>query len=220
VEINQKPMKQIHTLYLLRHGESVANAGDDFSSIPDYIVPMTVKGHEQAREAGCALLSFQSEPLTFLASPYQRTEETLNGVLSQIPASMILEKKMDVRLREQEYGDFEKTGDYQQLRALRSEPNHCNFYHRFYNGESGCDVALRLQSLWQDLTLNPPLGSALVIISHSYSIRCLLLILLGWSPEYFNGTAKIPNAKWITLKREHHTKPWQLLTEIPLRKKK
>lgn len=49
-------------IFLIRHGESVSNAGENFiSRIPDHLVPLTEKGKAQARENGEWLLSYCKE---------------------------------------------------------------------------------------------------------------------------------------------------------------
>ena len=47
-------------IFLIRHGESVSNAGENFiSRIPDHLVPLTEKGKEVAKRIGDIAIEIQ-----------------------------------------------------------------------------------------------------------------------------------------------------------------
>ena len=70
-------------IFLIRHGESVANIGDNYiKRIPDHLVTLTERGKEQARENGEWLAGYCRENRIDLSnariwrSPYHRTRQT------------------------------------------------------------------------------------------------------------------------------------------------
>jgi probable phosphoglycerate mutase len=71
----------ITRIILVRHGESVANAG---GIPPDHITnPLTESGHAQAQAFAD---SFPGTPTLFLYSPYLRTQQTAEPMLQRFPS--------------------------------------------------------------------------------------------------------------------------------------
>ena len=66
-------------IFLIRHGESVANVGDNLERLPDHLVELTENGKRQAYEAGKWLKDYCDEKGVDLTrariwrSPYRRT---------------------------------------------------------------------------------------------------------------------------------------------------
>lgn len=67
------------------------------------------------------------------------------------------------------------------------------FWYRFATGESGADVYDRIKSWWMEsiLTVNERPGydpvDAIVVITHSLSMRFVLMQLFNWSPTTFHS---------------------------------
>ncbi len=78
VQTSSSPITRV---LLVRHGQSLANAG----GIPeDHITnPLTELGHEQARSFA---ESFASEPTLFLVSPFARARQTSEPLVQRFPA--------------------------------------------------------------------------------------------------------------------------------------
>ena len=68
-------------LYLVRHGESLANAGHRTSDPAQ--IALTERGHRQAENIVPLLLA--AEPTLIVTSSYLRTKETSQPLLNQIP---------------------------------------------------------------------------------------------------------------------------------------
>jgi len=70
---------------------------------PDHKLELTELGHQQAKEAGYQLkdLLNEGESLRFYVSPYTRTRQTLQGILTALDWKGNVETYEEPRLREQ-----------------------------------------------------------------------------------------------------------------------
>lgn len=69
---------------MIRHGESEGNCDKSVNCYtPNHKIPLTAAGREQAFAAGVKLHDYvhEGESVCFFTSPYQRTRETLQGIL-------------------------------------------------------------------------------------------------------------------------------------------
>ena len=69
----------LHTLYLIRHGESTANVGGP--AVPDKQVVLTERGHEQAQGLSQRLSHVHSSAV--YTSELQRTQQTAAPLCEQ-----------------------------------------------------------------------------------------------------------------------------------------
>lgn len=100
-------------IILVRHAESRGNVDDEtYTNLPDPAVPLTTKGHEQARQAGVRIRNMlnaggQPYQVYFYTSPYTRTVQTYEGIAAAFDPASILGAQEDVQLREQDFGNFQ-----------------------------------------------------------------------------------------------------------------
>src|SRR5205085_1072694 len=124
----------------------------------DVDVPLSTLGEEQARAAGrwFAALPRNERPEIILSSPYVRAKQTAalickEGALAGGPARTIV----DERLREREFGIFDRLTTAGIRHKFPEEAAHRRwlgkFYHRPPGGESWADVVLRVRSFVNDL---------------------------------------------------------------------
>src|SRR5512141_1047072 len=71
---------QMKEVWLIRHGESEANAGL-VTSMPE-LIPLTEKGHRQAVKVSTIILA---TPALIVFSPYLRTQQTARPTLERFP---------------------------------------------------------------------------------------------------------------------------------------
>lgn len=93
-------MTPTHEIYLLRHGESTANAQGLFTGVLN--PPLTERGRVEAREAGLLLQAAGVRPAVIFASTLARTIDTariVKGVLGDDA-----DIRIDWRLNERNYG--------------------------------------------------------------------------------------------------------------------
>lgn len=138
-------------LLLVRHGESEANVNREvYSNTPDWKIPLTQLGREQAFDCGRRLRKIiQDEKLYIYYSPYARTRQTLDEIRRSFDESQIQGEREDERLREQEMGNYQPMADMDRTWASRNEFG--RLYYRFPLGESGADVGDRVSGFFDSL---------------------------------------------------------------------
>ncbi|MET0862124.1 MAG: histidine phosphatase family protein [Microbacterium sp.] len=184
-------------MWLVRHGESVANAAatraelEGLDVIPielrDADVPLSETGKEQAEALGTWLDAHRHAIDVYWASPYVRARQTLALALGdEASATTVI---VDERLRDRELGVLDlltrrgvehlQPGEGERRRRLGK------FYHRPPGGESWADVALRLRSFLRDATEAAPDSPAtsVLVVAHDAVVMLLLYLLLPLEEE-------------------------------------
>ena len=175
-------------LWLVRHGQSQGNvardAADEAGSpvididMRDVDVPLSTLGKEQAQAAGrwFAALPPEQRPEIILASPYVRAKQTAEiicseGALAGGPEHTIL----DERLREREFGIFDRLTTLGIRERFPEEAAHRRrlgkFYHRPPGGESWADVILRLRSMLNTINLHY-CDRRVLVVCHQVVVFC------------------------------------------------
>jgi len=163
-------------IFLIRHGESIANLDrKHYNNLPGHKIPLTEKGKRQAIQCGNKLKKkLASKNIFFYLSPYLRTKQTFEAILSQLGKVNYIVRQ-EPRIREQDFRnprdqfiDFTQDPDYAKMGS---------FYYRFPNGECGADVYDRISSFFYTLHRNflkPDYPENVVIITHGMSMICFL----------------------------------------------
>jgi broad specificity phosphatase PhoE len=180
-------------LWLVRHGQSQGNVARDAAQeagqheididVRDVDVPLSALGEKQAQAAGrwFAALSVDERPEIVLASPYVRARQTAEiickqGALAGGPARPIL----DERLREREFGIFDRLTTMGIRERFPDEAAHRRrlgkFYHRPPGGESWADVILRLRSMLNTINLHY-CDRRVLVVCHQVVVLCFRYIL-------------------------------------------
>jgi len=180
-------------LWLVRHGQSQGNVAREAADeaglheidieMRDVDVPLSELGLKQAEAAGrwFASLPPAERPEVILASPYVRARQTAElickaGALSGGPAKSII----DERLREREFGIFDRLTTIGIRAKFPEEAAHRNrlgkFYHRPPGGESWADVILRLRSMMNTINLHY-CDRRVVVVCHQVVVLCMRYIL-------------------------------------------
>jgi broad specificity phosphatase PhoE len=197
--LNQKRQRLPHLVILLRHGESEGNADHTlWRTKPDNLISLTALGVEQSKQAGQKLeqlfRSMDDAPhkirrVHIHVSPYERTLQTAKAC-RQYFEHLVVRTAPESRIREQEFGNY-SVKDSHQIREQQKQVG--RFWFRFPTGESGADVYDRIKSWWIEsiLTVNERIGydrvDAVVVITHSLTMRFVLMQLYNWSPFTFNS---------------------------------
>jgi broad specificity phosphatase PhoE len=182
---------------LVRHGESDANIGAvDPRHAGDHTVGLSARGHEQAAAAGRSLgASFLQDALVYL-SPYRRTRETLEAMLTGAGVARDgLRVYEDPRLREVEHG-YDPVEPQEALRKT-----HGWFYYRFKGGESPADCYDRTSGFLETLMRQADRKQAerVLIVTHGLTIRCFVMRFLHLRVEDFDRLENPDNCATITL---------------------
>ena len=197
-------------IVLVRHGESQGNLDDAiYETVPDHALTLTPTGTEQVTETGRRLRAyFGDEPITMYASPYVRTRQTVEALGLGVRSEDV---RIEPRLREQDWANFQDPADIAEQKRRRNEYGH--FYYRFTHGESGSDVYDRvstfLESLWRYIEAvpstagRPPMsGHNVVIVTHGLTMRLFCMRWFHWSVEYFESLENPVNGGHVVLLRQ------------------
>ena len=166
------------TLYLSRHGQTVANEQHRFSGKRD--TPLTELGLRQVHDVGRIMVRAVGKrpALDFISSPLARacrTMEVVRGQLGLPPDGFAT----DARLQEIDLGDWDQLTD-DEARALDpvkfTERGNDKWHVRVPNGENYEEVAARASDWVQSLTADT------FAVSHGAVIRILRGLFggLGW----------------------------------------
>ncbi len=162
-------------LYLIRHGETDWNKVRRLQGQSD--IPLNDFGRKLALETAPALADIPFD--LAITSPLLRARQTAELVL----AGRDIPLREDPRLMELAFGEYE---------GLVCKGEHFNIpdpdFHYFYDapdkyrpprgGESFFDLAARLRSFLDDLTADPALRDATILVSTHGGATCMLLTLL------------------------------------------
>jgi broad specificity phosphatase PhoE len=180
-------------MWLVRHGQSQGNVARDAADaaghheigidLRDVDVPLSDLGYRQAQAAGrwFASLPEDERPEVILSSPYIRARQTAEaickaGALAAGPGRTII----DERLREREFGIFDRLTTLGIRDKYPGEADHRSrlgkFYHRPPGGESWADVILRLRSALNTINLHY-CNRRVLIVCHQVVVLCMRYIL-------------------------------------------
>ena len=190
-------------IILIRHAQSEGNKNREIHQmIPDHRVKLTEEGKRQAEEAGRRLRSMlkPDDNIQFFTSPYRRTRETTEGILSSLTASdaehgpspfprNTIKVFEEPRLREQDFGNFQPCSDEME-RMWQERADYGHFFYRIPNGESAADAYDRVsgfnESLWRNFS-EPDFPSVCVLVTHGLMSRVFLMkwyVCLLLSPSF------------------------------------
>jgi broad specificity phosphatase PhoE len=213
-------------LWLVRHGESVANVaslaaesrGLEVIQVEhrDADVPLSATGEEQARALGDWLAEniTNAAPSAVWASPYLRAQQTVAIAMQR--AGLDLPIRIDERLRDRELGILDLLTP-QGVEARYPEEAERRrwlgkFYYRPPGGESWADVALRLRSFLRDVDLYDD-GGTVLTAAHDAVIMLFLYVCNGLTEKELLGFARdhiVANASVTKLTRPAGVGRWSL----------
>ena len=207
----------IHQLYnshfqtlLMRHAESIEDIDNAIYELtPDHAIGLTLEGRSQSTQAASEISTRIGDvrSLSIFFSPTRRAEETVEIITEHIYSfyhwSVDVKCCSDDRLLKQDWGSVNDANREEQLRR-RYETGALNY--KFPDGESGWDVATRMQSFIIDQIASPSHPSNIsLVVTHGFQVRIALMILLGWSESEFEQYAQPPNC-YIADVRAHNNK--------------
>ncbi|QIG38723.1 histidine phosphatase family protein [Microbacterium sp. 4R-513] len=210
-------------LWLVRHGESVANIAatraerEGLERIPidirDADVPLSPTGREQAQALSTWWAANRDAVDVCWVSPYRRARETLaiaRGDDDDHAAAIV-----DERLRDRELGilDLLTRRGVEHLHPEEADRRRHlgKFYHRPPGGESWADVALRLRSFLRDEL--PRCEGGGLIVAHDAVVMILLYLLLPLEEAElldFAASHTVLNASVTQLTRDDESGGWRL----------
>jgi len=198
VSLEHRPNRII----LVRHGESEGNLDDTiYERVPDHRIGLSAKGFEQARLTGALIREvLGSESVEVYVSPYVRARQTLEALTLPVAERDV---RVEPRLREQDWANFQDPADIAEQKALRDLYGH--FYYRFTHGESGSDVYDRVSTFLESMHRNfetPEAPRNVVIVTHGLTMRLFCMRWFHWTVEYFESLHNPENGQSVMLVRQ------------------
>jgi broad specificity phosphatase PhoE len=213
-------------LWLVRHGESVANVAADAAEragaeviaveFRDADVPLSRIGLEQAAALGrwLATVPKAESPAAVWVSPYLRARQTAEIALATAERS--IPARVDERLRDRELGvldlhtslgvDVRFAAEAARRRWLGK------FYYRPPGGESWADVALRVRSVLHEMDATID-GQSVLVVAHDALVMLFLYVCLELDERRLLDFAvdhTVPNASVTRFTRSGPGGGWQL----------
>ncbi|KAL7927776.1 histidine phosphatase superfamily [Trichoderma austrokoningii] len=213
-------MAKPRLIILIRHAQSEGNKNRDIhQTIPDHRVKLTQDGRAQAREAGRRLrkLLRPDDTLHFFTSPYRRTRETTEGILSTLTSDdpepspyrrSSIKVYEEPRLREQDFGNFQPcSAEMERMWQERADYGH--FFYRIPNGESAADAYDRVsgfnESLWRQFG-EDDFASVCVLVTHGLMSRVFLMKWYHFSVEYFEDLRNVNHCEFLIMRKQDNGK--------------
>eukprot|EP01113_Clastostelium_recurvatum_P037018 TRINITY_DN5370_c0_g1_i1.p1 TRINITY_DN5370_c0_g1~~TRINITY_DN5370_c0_g1_i1.p1 ORF type:complete len:583 (+),score=91.49 TRINITY_DN5370_c0_g1_i1:29-1777(+) len=174
IDVQQTRPKWPKRLVIVRHGQSEQNAAldlmqpdiDTLAGVRDADIRLTEIGEWQAQQCGRYLATTPQFDVCF-TSPYTRTIQTAEHIISQLPYKLKLHKEN--WLREKEFGHLhgltpaQVKAKFPQEYEIRVRDG--RYWYRFPGGENYCDVELRLHCFLEKLSRDYA-GRNVLVITH------------------------------------------------------
>ena len=138
-------------IFLIRHGESTQNVFTNFENYPDFNVPLTDKGKDDAKKCGEFLIEYCKENkidlknVKILVSPFERTRQPAKIINTYLNIQAIKEETL---LIERQFGlfdnkTFEEREKYKDAFEFQNwmYEHGGNFYTKFPLGESNFELS-------------------------------------------------------------------------------
>jgi len=214
------------SIFLVRHGESVGNVDKSiYTHTPDWKVPLTEKGIQQAIAVGHTLAplirqnynTYKNNLFTYYCSPWYRARQTavhLKQTLDSIYKVETTVLREDPRIREQEWGNFQE--EHLQKKIKEDRHRYGSFFYRMPHGESGADAYDRIttfiDTMYRDFEKHDFPANA-IIISHGLAIKVFLMRWFHWTVEDFDSYDTPDNCCIIQMDLQEDNR-YKLMTEL------
>lgn len=202
-------------IFLVRHGQSAGNADKNiYAELPDYALPLTELGKQQAFEAGIKLKTLIGEgEVQFYVSPFFRTLETFIEIQKQFPNYKFYQ---DPRLREQEWGQNMETREGYKEKVEEYRDNYGHFYYRFRDGGESCaDVFDRvsdfMNTMFRDFQKRE-FPRNVVLVIHGMTMRVFIMRWFHCSVEEFESWGNPKNGEFYHLTLDTVGEKYKLVT--------
>lgn len=190
-------------LYLVRHGESVANVDPSiYLKVPNWDIPLSEKGGKQAMEAAWTLKGLiEGRPALVYTSPFKRTRQTWEKFSASCPSYPMIENPL---LSEREWGTEWRR--HIERYGLRNKEDF-RFYAKPFGAESFAELYTRVQLFFQILKhdVESTGFDTAILFTHGEWIKITLMIANKMTVEEFDKQSKemkIENGEIIELSND------------------
>ncbi|MCX6739566.1 MAG: histidine phosphatase family protein [Candidatus Parcubacteria bacterium] len=190
-------------IIICRHAESIEDVDNSiYDILNDLEIPLTEKGIEQAHNFGSVLsqLLRNSKFVQFYTSPGVRNVQTLKIVLPKLSDNLNIQIEIEPLIVKQNWGKI-TAENRPEIEAERYKTGVLRY--TFPTGESASNMICRLQKFKEKIfKLQEETTNDIVVFSHGFEFRVLLMIILGWDEELFESFGNLSNCEYRILTRE------------------
>jgi broad specificity phosphatase PhoE len=171
------------TVWLIRHGESEANAG--LPTFEPANIKLTERGHQEAKQVA---LYFTQQPSLIVTSPYIRTKQTAQPTIERFSST----PQIEWLVQEFNYlaSEHRVNTTLEQRRPMAETYwKQCDpFYRDGTDGESFAEMMKRVQILREKITLLE--DQFVAVFTHGLFMKAFLWMLLTNANELSSTTMK------------------------------
>jgi broad specificity phosphatase PhoE len=183
-------------LIICRHAESIEDVDNSIYDILDDLqIPLTEKGTEQAYDFGAVLAELLRDcgKVVLCTSPGVRNVQTMKIVTPMLPDNVDVQVEVEPLIVKQDWG----TITAENRLGIESD--------RYKTGESAASMINRLKDFSEKVfRIQHDMGHDVVVFSHGFEFRVLLMIILGWDEEFFESFGNLHNCEYRILIREEN----------------
>ncbi len=203
-------------IFVMRHGESQEDIDASlYYRMTDAQIGLTQKGREQVEQAAATLRRLiTTRDIRIFCSPSERVLETckiLEGTLADFHPKIF----SDPRIIKQDWGRV-TAANRKQIEAERYRVGVLDYH--FPGGESGAELIARVGKFVDSLRseiADPSQESTYLVVTHGLEMRIILMLLLGWTKQWFEQIAHPSNCFIAHMRTRSGIDP-ELLTTMPL----
>jgi broad specificity phosphatase PhoE len=192
-------------IIICRHAESLEDVDDNiYNVLHDLEIPLTEKGVHQAHNFGSVLAQLLkgSAFARFYTSPGVRNVQTLKIVLPKLPDNMNIQVEVEPLIVKQDWGRI-TAQNRPEIEADRYKTGVLRY--TFPTGESAASMIGRLTTFKEKVfRIQEELGHDVVVFSHGFEFRVLLMIIMGWEEELFESFGNLANCEYRILTRQEN----------------
>ena len=204
-------------IILVRNGRNESSGNYDIlETVPDNKIHLIDKGIEDAKKAGKKIKEIiKNESIRFYVSPYARTKETFEYILSELKDNKYT-LQYHPSLRGQEHGNFQSDMKEQ----FEKQKKVGVLYYRFRDGQSGNDVATEtsifLANLFREYSsFDYEQCDNAILVTHSLTIQFFILNFFKLPIEEYDKF-RLPDFGEVFVLEKNERGRYKLLTDIYL----
>eukprot|EP01062_Namystynia_karyoxenos_P001601 TRINITY_DN10544_c0_g2_i1.p1 TRINITY_DN10544_c0_g2~~TRINITY_DN10544_c0_g2_i1.p1 ORF type:complete len:340 (+),score=99.16 TRINITY_DN10544_c0_g2_i1:85-1020(+) len=195
-------------IILVRHAQSTANADwSVYTHTPDWLIPLTERGKDQARRLGRRLRPILGDsPLFWYVSPFVRTRQTYLAMMDGLGDVHVAGAREEPRITEQQFANYQPPRLMNYLFGLRQLFG--RFYFQFPHGESSLKVYQRVNGFVRMLTHDVERmatrgvrDATVIAVTHGITMRAFLMRWFRMRAEEFEQMKNPKNCAFVVLER-------------------
>jgi broad specificity phosphatase PhoE len=184
-------------IIICRHAESIEDVDNSiYDVLSDLEIPLTEKGVNQAHNFGAILAQLlkDSTDVRFYTSPGVRNVQTLKIVLPKLSDRTNIHVEVEPLIVKQDWGKItaENRSDIEENRYRTGV-----LRYTFPTGESAASMIARLTAFKEKMfAVQIETRQDIVVFSHGFEFRVLLMIIMGWGEEIFESFGNLGNCEY------------------------